>query len=319
LNGIDSNLIVPFDKSQVLPPKTEQEQTGKPRLTTMGFIKLSMILCGIIVGFAFPFFVRLFIIVRPEYELYFRISCILTGTGVGLINYLVVQRFLCKPFSRLVEITEEIATGKTDSVLPEDGNDLIGQLCRSINRMNKAINKYRNQLLILASTDPLTGALNRRSIGQALKIELSRSIRYSYDLAVFMIDLDDFKRVNDTYGHIIGDQLLRDFVSTVKNELRETDSLGRFGGDEFIILLPQTGSQEAKNVGQRLVQFIAEKDFVVSREDRQLLLKITMSMGIAIYQGDNRLDWEKLISCADEAMYQAKKQGGNSCLFYANI
>jgi diguanylate cyclase (GGDEF)-like protein len=165
----------------------------------------------------------------------------------------------------------------------------------------------------LAVTDPLTGIHNRRYFYQLARMELERSCRYHHALAVVMFDVDHFKRVNDHYGHAIGDQVLQTLAGLVRNCLRSNDIFARYGGEEFIMLLPETDLQAASLLADRVRRQVAEKPLVI--EPNQVA--ITISAGCSaldhsvqpLFPQPKALDL--LIDCADKALYQAKRAGRN--------
>jgi diguanylate cyclase (GGDEF)-like protein len=154
-----------------------------------------------------------------------------------------------------------------------------------------------------ASHDPLTGLGNRRSFDDGLRREVARSRRQGTSGAMLMIDLDDFKRVNDTGGHPAGDRLLKEVAGLLRRRVRETDVLARIGGDEFAIVLPNTGVEEAKLVAEAIGTTIREN----ARPDSDD--PVTASIGIAVFGEDPRLSPESIASEADTAMYAAKDGG----------
>ena len=156
----------------------------------------------------------------------------------------------------------------------------------------------------LALTDPLTGLQNRRSLFEVGKIEFSRALRLDRPFSCMMLDLDHFKRINDNYGHQTGDQVLQEFASRCKKSVREIDLVGRYGGEELIILLPETNRDLAVQVAERLRASIAEHP--VRAGDAEIHL--TVSIGVAT-KDENTLDLEALIARADQAMYIAKHKG----------
>jgi diguanylate cyclase (GGDEF)-like protein len=158
----------------------------------------------------------------------------------------------------------------------------------------------------LANTDSLTGVWNRRYLLNLAEQETQRCRRYNRPLSVLMIDIDHFKTVNDTYGHAIGDEVLIVMTETVMNYLRNVDVLGRFGGEEFVALLPETDSKAAVITAERIRANIEQITIPVDGN----LVSITVSIGVGSYQkGDANIDI--LIQRADEALYQAKNQGRN--------
>ncbi|MGP9799818.1 GGDEF domain-containing protein [Rheinheimera sp. NSM] len=168
----------------------------------------------------------------------------------------------------------------------------------------------RNQeLLQLASTDLLTGLANRRAIMQQAMMEIRRANRYQKDLAVLMLDIDHFKQINDQYGHAAGDKVLAEFADVCRQSIRDTDLAGRYGGEEFFILLPEIDLKTAILSAERIRMTVAEHAFTLRDST---VLNITCSLGIAMYLPD-RDDLDKLLLRADQALYQAKHQGRNRC------
>lgn len=163
---------------------------------------------------------------------------------------------------------------------------------------------------ILATTDSLTGAFNRRHFFELLETELTRASRFSTPLAVIMFDIDDFKHFNDKYGHAIGDEILIIVTRTCQANLRNLDSLGRHGGDEFVILLPHANSTLAAYVAKRLCRLISE--IIVMKNEQQI--SVTVSIGVVGYHGHEKITADKLLQTADKAMYQAKENGKNQAV-----
>jgi len=163
-----------------------------------------------------------------------------------------------------------------------------------------------NELRRLATTDSLTGIANRRAFIEALKVETERSLRYQHPLCLMICDLDHFKRINDTYGHAVGDEALKGFVSTAQRELRECDVLARFGGEEFAVMLPETDFEAAKNLADRLCGAVASETYSAEGET----VKFTVSIGLS----NMKIGGESISSAlnrADAALYQAKQDGRN--------
>ncbi len=154
----------------------------------------------------------------------------------------------------------------------------------------------------LANTDALIQIANRRKLDEIIVREINRTTRYSQSLSVIMFDIDKFKQVNDTYGHDIGDSVLKEVARTVQGLLRTTDILGRWGGEEFLVVAPQTDSAQACRLAERLRQVIALCPF-------ERVGSITASFGIAQYRSqESQEDWLKR---ADNALYTAKQGGRN--------
>jgi len=160
----------------------------------------------------------------------------------------------------------------------------------------------------LTITDDCTTLYNARHLNFVLETEIYRSQRYNYEFSLIFIDLDHFKNVNDTYGHLTGTRLLSDIGNMVKSNCRLIDFAFRYGGDEFVVLLPQTSKENALIVARRLHKRIREHMWM---QDLGLEIKITASVGVASYPTDSR-DKSKLLHLADEAMYLVKNTSRDS-------
>lgn len=166
--------------------------------------------------------------------------------------------------------------------------------------------KNAEKLSTLSTVDSLTEILNRREFFRAALIELNRSQRYGFNMALIMIDIDNFKIINDTYGHVSGDRALRSLADTARHTLRIPDILARYGGEEFVVVMPQTNEHDAILVAERLRQNIA-KNVIETREGS---FSMTVSIGMTeFYTGEEML--EDAIDRADQALYHAKKTGKN--------
>jgi diguanylate cyclase (GGDEF)-like protein/PAS domain S-box-containing protein len=174
---------------------------------------------------------------------------------------------------------------------------------------------YEEDLQILANTDSLTRLYNRRQLYPILQNELDRAVRKKTPFSVLMIDIDHFKKFNDTYGHAGGDLLLAGFADKMRLVLRQMDSAFRFGGEEFVVLLPETASREAMIPAERCRQRIADSAFPMPPEDR--LVSVTISVGIAGYRDGDTVD--DVIRRADLAMYAAKSSGRNRVVDYDQL
>jgi diguanylate cyclase (GGDEF)-like protein/PAS domain S-box-containing protein len=162
--------------------------------------------------------------------------------------------------------------------------------------------QLESEMHILATTDSLTHVFNRIKYNELIKREIERSRRYDHPLSLIMFDIDHFKKVNDTYGHMVGDSVLCTLSQLVKINLRETDFLVRWGGEEFVIIAPETDLPKAVNLAERIRK--ATEDYQFDQAGR-----ITVSFGVAEFHKDDTED--VLIKKADDAMYMAKKKGKN--------
>lgn len=163
------------------------------------------------------------------------------------------------------------------------------------------------RLVELAATDPLTRVYNRSAFYSLAEIELGRAKRYKRDLAMILFDIDHFKQINDTFGHRAGDQMLETLADQCRSNLRSSDIIGRYGGEEFIILLPETNLEKAEQIAERLRQQAEEIRIPNQRGEA----KITLSLGVTRLVGGAEIALDTLVSLADEAMYCAKQGGRN--------
>lgn len=164
-------------------------------------------------------------------------------------------------------------------------------------------------------TDGLTGVQNRRYFEHRCLVEVSQSRRYQHALACMFLDIDKFKRINDSYGHQTGDEVLRRVACVIQNGLRAGDTIARYGGEEFVVLLPQTSMLNAKDVAERIRRSIESADFKATNGQH---LRVTLSIGLAMLEalpeGQEQAiqsQAERLVSEADHALYQAKENGRN--------
>ncbi|MGD8990507.1 MAG: diguanylate cyclase [Desulfobacterales bacterium] len=205
-----------------------------------------------------------------------------------------------------------------EDVIKNGANDLIikpfkfKELLLRIKKVVKELSllndheKMINDLKRLTIEDSLTGLYNSRYFYEQLDKEIKRSIRYLHPISLIFIDVDNLKEINDNYGHMIGDKILRLIAKRIKAFLRSNDSAYRFAGDEFTLILPETTAIEAKFVANRILSKFANESFVVNKFE---VSKMTLSIGIAEYQMNEGN--QQLVHRADMTMYEAKQQGGN--------
>jgi diguanylate cyclase (GGDEF)-like protein len=163
---------------------------------------------------------------------------------------------------------------------------------------NRATSALLRQAQWESRVDPLTGVLNRRGIEERIDWELARSIRYRHAMSLLLIDLDDFKAINDRFGHAQGDEALRQVAQTIDASIRSIDAAGRFGGEEFLVLLPETDVHGALVVAERIRDSVEEMGLA------------TVSIGVA-ERGTDLSERAQLVAAADEALYRAKRAGKN--------
>lgn len=273
--------------------------------------------------------------------------------GAILMAVWGVKRWM-SPVRELLAATERLGRGDVPVVLPVVRQDELGQLTESFNRMarrlfstrrrllhandelyhanialeaqvverteelvatNRELHRVVEQLQTMAATDPLTGLCNRRAFDQAMDRAFAEAKRNGTDLACVMIDLDGFKQLNDQMGHPAGDQLLVGCAHILSEMGRISDVIGRFGGDEFVMLLPGTSHDKALVAAQRVQHAFAQ--YVQRLESvRQMDGTVTMSMGVACLKHTRATEPLHLLSFADQALYHAKSQGKNRVTVY---
>jgi diguanylate cyclase (GGDEF)-like protein len=190
--------------------------------------------------------------------------------------------------------------------IQQNFNVLYDEFQSKINELNEVSKKliYSNsKFKKLALTDELTSLYNRRSFDLRMIEETSRANRHKQELSLIMIDLDDFKRHNDTHGHQTGDKLLKELADIIRKTMRESDSAFRYGGDEFTVLLPVCGIKNAERVAQKLVEKVSIHQFENVKGQR--LDKVTISCGVASYKGK----LEAFVAEADKHLFVAKASG----------
>jgi diguanylate cyclase (GGDEF)-like protein len=191
---------------------------------------------------------------------------------------------------------------------PAGPHDVIVTVDRALEkkRLKEANLRLLRDMEGLSRTDALTGVWNRRAFEETMQRELLRASRHGLPLSLVMLDIDHFKRINDTYGHRVGDDVLKWFGIHVSRMLREGDTIHRFGGEEFAIVLPHTDQQGALLAAERVLSYLAASTFQDS-------LTVTASAGVASGRGAE-LDDIDLVAVADGALYRAKREGRNRAL-----
>jgi two-component system cell cycle response regulator len=205
--------------------------------------------------------------------------------------------------------------GVNDFIMrPVERNELLARVRTQVRRQRFAAELRRSvsHTLALAVTDELTGLYNRRYFDRHLSLMLEKARQQERDMAVMLIDLDYFKAVNDTHGHDIGDAVLREFADRLRRNIRGVDLACRFGGEEFVVLMPDTDYQQAQGVAERVRLAVAESPFDASG----IPLGVTVSVGVALNESLEDTP-ELLLKRADVALYRAKRTGRNRVVFDA--
>ncbi len=165
----------------------------------------------------------------------------------------------------------------------------------------------RKRLEVLSETDQLTGLCNRHKLDRSLKQEMEKARRYKRELSYILIDIDYFKRINDTYGHASGDEVLVKVAEILRSHVRSSDIVGRMGGEEFLIISPETDGKSAFLLAEKLRRITEEYPF-------SQIGQLTISIGVA--QLRDGVDATELLSLADQALYQAKREGRNRSVLF---
>lgn len=235
-----------------------------------------------------------------------------TGENVGQIATEAIRKgatdYVVKTGEYLFTIPLVVQKNLTVAKIKRENEQLRLELERALADVcdkNAQLEKSLAKVEELAATDPLTGLYNRRHFGRVLEQLFAETQRYEKDLSCVMIDLDKYKKLNDTYGHQVGDELLILAGKVISANLRRMDVAARYGGDEFVLLLPQANAEHAENVAQRIRQ-----EF---KPASALLLKlregVSMSIGVGSVGTGTPAHAEQLIALADAALYRAKEGG----------
>ena len=228
--------------------------------------------------------------------------------GVALTTILV-RAHLRYRFDYLVKAAERIAAGDYTGYVAPRGTGLEQRLARAVNDIATALVDTHDR----ATYDRLTGVANRQSLLAALFAEVERATRYGRPLSVAFVDIDHFKAVNDTYGHAVGDVVLRGVAQTISASLRASDMIGRYGGEEFMLILTETDIEEGAVLTEKLRTLVGRQRFAVEGAPE---IGVTISIGIAGGAG-SKLRMDNLVRDADAAMYSAKSLGRNQTYVFA--
>jgi diguanylate cyclase (GGDEF)-like protein len=226
----------------------------------------------------------------------------LTGHGNEIIASEAIKQ---GAYDYVIKDTQLLYLERLPSVIREakSKHELIETNRFLINELRRA----NERLQTMTFTDELTGIHNYRYIRKQLEAELRRSLRYSKPLSLCVVDIDFFKAINDTYGHGIGDAALRELSQILKDSTRTVDVVGRYGGDEFIIIFPDTVLVDAVRLCERIRRQVSEREFSLDGKT----FRFTLSVGIADFDPIRRKSSETLLEAADRCLYQAKKSGRN--------
>jgi len=202
--------------------------------------------------------------------------------------------YLSKPYDEIELNARVYAALRTKSLRDE------------LSRKNDELQVMLKKVEALSITDPLTGLYNRRRFEEVLDLECKKSSRYNSPLSCMMMDIDHFKNVNDTYGHSVGDTVIKEIALIIKQGIRDVDTPSRWGGEEFVVLAPMTPKAAALLPARRILQSVAVHAFAGMGDK-----KVSISIGIADLTGSGIDSAGKLVQAADNALYEAKKNGRN--------
>ena len=214
-------------------------------------------------------------------------------------------------YATLETSVRALRNGVFDYVMkPFSVEEIMASIKAALEKQQAAVREMaeKEHYRALSIVDSLTGLYNRRHFQELLAREIARARRYSQELSLLMIDIDHFKKYQDRVGHVAGDQALRNVGQTLLSSVRGVDAISRYGGEEFAIIMPETGKEQAAAAAKRTKEAVAEAQAPGRK-------KLTVSIGIANYPEDAK-DEEQLVFRADQALYQAKQAGRNRIRFW---
>lgn len=233
---------------------------------------------------------------------------IVLSTFVSVIMGFVVTKDLINPVRRLIQWTKLVQEGNLKHRIEHQRKDEIGELFDFFNLLTRKLRQNMLEIERLSITDEMTGAYNYRYFRRFITEKTGNNYSQGQSLSLLMLDIDFFKRYNDHYGHPVGDAALRELTHILHNNVRKTDLVVRYGGEEFLIILPSTGKKEASQMAERIRQRV-ECCFFPEQGGR-----LTVSIGVA--SGFSRDKVDELVEKADEALYCAKRSGKNRVCIY---
>lgn len=232
--------------------------------------------------------------------------------GIGVLVYVGMQGHVARRLRSLVTLFDRAQEGDLGARY-EEADDTMPDAITTIGR---AFNRMRSHLETIVLTDPLSGCYNRRGLNQLADREVSRAVRGKRDIAVLAIDVDHFKTINDEFGHLTGDEVIREIGALLRETAREPDIVSRTGGEEFTILAPDTGDEGAMILAERVMDAFRQRRFRSLPPD----MRITASVGVAAEIARDDQVSKTLLARADEALYVAKRNGRNrSVLWHAGM
>jgi diguanylate cyclase (GGDEF)-like protein len=236
------------------------------------------------------------------------------GLGTALLVGMALARSVLLPLRVLEEAANRFGSGDLSHRVSLTTPNEMGELGKTFNAMADRLAKAQAELEDLSIHDGLTGLFNFREFHRQLAEEVERSWRYGHPLSLLMLDIDHFKSVNDTFGHLAGDDALRALATRIRQEVRPADRIARYGGEELVIILPETRASGAMTMAERLREIIASHPIPLGPGQT---VTLTVSIGVAAYPEDVDSaegladSAEQLIRASDKALYAAKEAGRN--------
>jgi diguanylate cyclase (GGDEF)-like protein len=229
------------------------------------------------------------------------------GLAIAVGGIIVLNRLLFPPLQDLSQGMRLFSEGQHAHRITRNMPVELRELAEGFNAMAENLQAQHAELVTASTHDSLTGCLNHRQFIMDFDREFSRVNRYKDNLSLLMVDLDHFKSVNDSYGHPAGDVVLQNVAEAMGTQLRASDTLYRYGGEEFVVLLPETDRRGALTVAESIRCKVADTAIVM---DGQQTVTITVSIGMACFPQDTQ-DRDDLLKKADQAVYSAKNNGRN--------
>ena len=231
----------------------------------------------------------------------------IVGVAISIYGFIVLARATFAPLEEVTMIMDRFSKGELDHRIDREMVAEVKHLADGFNSMADNIRQMKDELERLGIEDPLTGCFNRRKFHDDIEIELSRAKRLEEHISILMIDLDHFKSVNDNHGHMAGDVVLKTIVTEINHQLRDYDTLYRYGGEEFIVILPGSNEGHARIVAERFRIAVSTTHI---RIDDELFVRVSTSIGISTFPEDASEE-DGLLHSADQAVYEAKNRGRN--------
>ncbi|MBI4040864.1 MAG: diguanylate cyclase [Deltaproteobacteria bacterium] len=235
---------------------------------------------------------------------------------ISAINEVGLYRYITKPWNNhelgivIQRALEHHDAQKQNRTLVQELKRMNESLEKTVSDRTHELKEANHKLQELSLTDDLTHLRNGRFFKEKMAEELNRSLRYKHPVSIILLDIDHFKKINDVFGHKTGDQALQKIAHILQKNIRNTDFAARIGGEEFVILLPETSKPQAQDMAERLRKAIS-KTMIFSREKKMKKQPLTASFGVSSYPHDKTKNAKKLLALADKALYRAKKKGRN--------